>query len=146
MLELCDRNNLPRPPTPTKEPRKTEVAYKGDYYYRRSYAERFPGSAAGSPTYQRRGRRNFRRIDPLVPPGCIKRAARRIEEKAPHKLQKLIEFRKLFEWKDGERFVYAEHILKNLILRPRYYCPILRTKAIHLRTCQRVQFDLVAWN
>ena len=131
MLQLCDRNHLPRPPMPAKDSRKDEVAYKGDYYYRRSYAERFPETGAGSSTDQRRGRRNFRRIypNPPVSPGGIKRAARWVEENAPHKLQILIEFRKLFEWKDGERFLYAEHILKNLSLKPRYYCPILRSKA-----------------
>ena len=129
LLELCDRNNIPRPPKPYSESRENLVTNKGDFYYRRSYAERFPRSTAGSSTDQRREKRNFRKINPPVSPGGIKRAARRIEEKAPHKLQKLIEFQKLFEWKDGERYLYAEHILKDLILKPQYYCPILRTKA-----------------
>ena len=42
MLEICGRDILPedrRPPPPP--PRESEVQYKGDYYYNRSYAERF---------------------------------------------------------------------------------------------------------
>ena len=41
----------------------------------------------------------------------------------------MIASRKFLEWKDGEEYLYSVNILKNLRLRPLYYCPILRSKS-----------------
>jgi len=131
MLEICDRDILPKPPSPPKESRKDEVEYKGDYYYQRNYAERFPAKGAGSSTDQPRGRRNYQRSYPNPPlsPKSIQRAARWVEENEPRKLEVMIASRKFLEYKDGKKYLYAEGILKNLRLRPLYYCPILRSKS-----------------
>ena len=74
-------------------------------------------------------KRKYRMIKEPVSPDGIKKAARRIERESPEVLQNLWEFQKLFEWKDGERQLYAERILKDLDLKPRYYCPILQTQS-----------------
>ena len=111
---------LPQPPRPasesreddtTEEERKRSVerhrpdrSYRGDFYYQRSYAERFPRSIAGSSTDQMGDKRKYRMINEPVSPGSIKKAARRLEEESPHVLQKLFEFQKLFEWKGSERY------------------------------------------
>ena len=55
--------------------------------------------------------------EPVSPDG-IRKAARRVEDESPEVLQTLIEAQKLFEWKNGERQLYAEHILKDLVLTP----------------------------
>ena len=74
-------------------------------------------------------KRKYRKINEPASPGGIKKAARRLEEESPHVLQKLIESQRLFEWKDGERYLYAERILKDLDSKPRYLCPFLQKKA-----------------
>ena len=129
MLEICDRDILPKPPPPP--PRESEVQYKGDYYYRRSYAERFPATGARSSTDQFRGRRSYHRSYPNPPlsPKSIQRAARLIEEKDPHKLEVMIASQKFLLWKDGEEYLYSVNILKDLRLKPLYDCPILRSKS-----------------
>ena len=58
--EICGRNILPEdrePPPPP--PRYSEVQYKGDYYYNRSYAARFPRTGAGSSNDHVRQRRSY---------------------------------------------------------------------------------------
>ena len=48
-------------------------------------------------------------------PDGIRKAARKVEEDNPEVLQNLIGSQKLFEWRKGERQLYAEHILKDLV-------------------------------
>ena len=138
-LEMCERMGLLDPPRPPSESRDGSVeyqrekslerhrpdrSYRGDFYYKRSYAERFPHQAARSSKEQSGDQRKYLKIKEPVSPDGIRKAARRIEENSPEALHNLIESQKLFEWKDGERQLYAERILKDLDLKPRYYCPI----------------------
>ena len=63
----------------------------------------------------------------MSPEGVLK-AARKVRDECPEVFEKHFEEQKLFEWKNGERHLYAEKLLKDLILTPSYFCPILQTK------------------
>ena len=65
--------------------------------------------------------------EPMSPAGMLK-AARKVKDECPEVLGQHLEEPRLFEWRSGERCLYAEKSLKDLILKPSYYCPKLRTK------------------
>ena len=134
LREVCGRNILPEDRKSTSAfPRYSETQYKGDYYYNRSYAERFPRRGAGSSDDHVRQRRSYYQKNypnpPLSPRG-IQREARRLDEIDSRRLEVMIPCKKLLMWKDEECFLYAVDILKNLKFKPLYYCQARGTRSL----------------
>ena len=96
-------NTLPENREPPPPPsRYSETQYKGDYYYNRSYAERFPRTGAGSSDDHVRQRRSYYQKsypNPPFSPRSIQKEARKVDEIDPRKLEVMIPFKKFLTWK-----------------------------------------------
>ena len=135
LREICGRNILPEDRKSSSAfPKYLESEYKGDYYYNRSYEERFPRRSAGSSNDHVRQSRSshYQKQYPNQPlsPRSIKREANMIEETEPRKLEVIMPYTKFLMWKHGECFLYARDILKNLTFKPLYYCQPKGTKSL----------------
>ena len=104
LREICGRNILPEDRKSSSAfPKYLESEYKGDYYYNRSYEERFPRRSAGSSNDHVRQSRSsyYQKQYPNQPlsPRSIKREAKMIEETEPRQLEVIIPHAKLLMWK-----------------------------------------------
>ena len=128
-VELRQRANLLEPPKPpsdlqkenryckknqNQERQRSERSYRQDRHYRGSYA-RGGNEQPGRSSDEKPGdKRKYMKIqEPMSPEGMLK-AARKVKDECPEVLERYFEEQKLFEWKNGERHLYAESS---------FYCP-----------------------
>ena len=131
--------NLPEPPKPpsdvhkenrdykknqNQERQRSERSYRQDRHYKGSYA-RGSNEQLGRSSDEKPGdKRKYMKIkEPMSPAGMLK-AARKVKDECPEVLERHFEEQKLFEWRNGERHLYAENLLKALILTLSFFARI----------------------
>ena len=89
-----------------------------------------PGQSSKDQSEQTGDKRKFMKIKEPMSPESIRKAARKVQDSCPEisDWHDVLEYPKLFQYYRGERCLYAEKLLDDLIIKPTYYAPILQVK------------------